>query len=1449
MKRITNAIALALAIFLEGTSIIATAQVSPQPSQQIPDSVVSVVADAMSLPLVPPDQLPFFGTFWEVRSSLPCLTAPLPFPPVDTNTPVYAIGDPIAGGQFLVDATAGQVVSAEAQSGRRASRSMSTASIAQAQVEELQAFVAGLQAKQTEAVLRANGLMDPLPLDDQDGGPLDPMGLDSYAAGTLWLSISQITNGVAPLIVHGTIPEVLYEIWSKQTITDTVWSFEGSVLGAADQDWTPTTVPVGSRTNSLFLRCRSWVSSSGNGIPDWWLLQYGLPLDTDPYSLCSSGDGWTILQAYQNGWNPNLFYTPPPPQNVTAVLDASGTSATLTWTSGGGPVTNYAVFGGFAYDQLVNPATLTFTDSFGSPPYDFVPDWPYVVRAYFANGSYADSQPTRFTAARLNSDITALRGPGGQLYIAVASVPPDLSSVRVHWEAWDDNLAGWVCRSIDINATNFINGTAPLPLNQMAGYWPFGYLQAQCIGANGTAGALAGMWPYPYWSLEVGWDVDGPVLGFADARTHLKENLKFLLASATASEPFSCLSGVWTGISGGPPSWSPLDAYLDFPQIWYGHKPTAGDYEYSGHHTFSPSLNLSFDEELRPVRENCLWRNLAYDSADFDSSGNWTNGVDYERAYPGLRQIYGPKYWFTCTNCNPLPLALDLTNRPDLFARWVPHYEAQQFSNDLAEIGVAVSGTNIYLPSGVRNVYGLPLDSVLAHPVGGLGTYLLNAGGSSVPWYTDSDYFCRFRPPVLETVDYYFTNQTPYFNYQWDLSTETGPAPPLPGSPTFSITNTSPLLITGFGQPITVSGWAKQTIANGYSGKYAYLEQYFDQAYTIDANGNITTNIAGLLSPYGEFFPTQPGPAALITMPDIDPPHQRGTGVVHVIKLQLDVDHNGVMDLSSGSPDNTSQVRPLSMWVNNDYDRGHTVDLTDYEQDDLSSTDSHADSPWNKRHPTPDCEYRDASGNRVIPSERDLEDFARLWVCGMTSNLLSALPPGTTVTLSWGDVGNPNLANPTIDLFQAFESSGGTAYLTNLTTARLQTNASISQYVGRLGPGQSIQLNCSRFPNNWAGDHLIWCGVNNGTGALTLNVSRGGTNILAQTTAYIQLQDIKRMYERWSVGDNGTNNPTSTAYLAQEELTNTTAFRYGPSTSPNTPYILHVHGWNMDRWEKDRFGETMFKRLYWQGFQGRFGVFRWPTLSGFPSVTGQGADLNHFDKSEQQAWKSGAGLRNLLLALDTKYPGQVRLTAHSMGNIVGGEALRTNTTLAAIYVAMQGAVPAGAYDMAAPFRGIPYPYFDGTTELYRYYPTFSPSRPYFYQAAGAGVYIDFYNPLDWALNLWQTDQNLKPDDSLSYSFDFSTGTFYQYKGKPTQRVLTCPTNTYELFAYCVEGQCWALGAQINVGGAFDKTQQLDLNAAFGFGGAHKGHSGQFRATYMDREPFWNSLGNTLGVLP
>ncbi len=107
-------------------------------------------------------------------------------------------------------------------------------------------------------------------------------------------------------------------------------------------------------------------------------------------------------------------------------------------------------------------------------------------------------------------------------------------------------------------------------------------------------------------------------------------------------------------------------------------------------------------------------------------------------------------------------------------------------------------------------------------------------------------------------------------------------------------------------------------------------------------------------------------------------------------------------------------------WVNNNYDR--------WDVDILSATNEQDDVklPGGQGYPNtltpecnPDCNYILANGYayRAIPCTRDLEDYARLWVCGVTTNLLARLPTGSTVTLSWGDVGNPNPSNPTIDMF------------------------------------------------------------------------------------------------------------------------------------------------------------------------------------------------------------------------------------------------------------------------------------------------------------------------------------------------------------------------------------------------------------------------------------------------
>ena len=50
------------------------------------------------------------------------------------------------------------------------------------------------------------------------------------------------------------------------------------------------------------------------------------------------------------------------------------------------------------------------------------------------------------------------------------------------------------------------------------------------------------------------------------------------------------------------------------------------------------------------------------------------------------------------------------------------------------------------------------------------------------------------------------------------------------------------------------------------------------------------------------------------------------------------------------------------------------------------------------------------------------------------------------------------------------------------------------------------------FSNGWAGDHYIWCGVVSGSGQLFLTIADGSGNTLAQSSQYIQIQDIKQMY-------------------------------------------------------------------------------------------------------------------------------------------------------------------------------------------------------------------------------------------------------------------------------------------------------------------------------------------------
>jgi hypothetical protein len=403
--------------------------------------------------------------------------------------------------------------------------------------------------------------------------------------------------------------------------------------------------------------------------------------------------------------------------------------------------------------------------------------------------------------------------------------------------------------------------------------------------------------------------------------------------------------------------------------------------------------------------------------------------------------------------------------------------------------------------------------------------------------------------------------------------------------------------------------------------------------------------------------------------------------------------------------------------------------------------------------------------------------------------------------------------------------------------------------------------------------HFIWCGVSNGAGNLTLTISDSSGNILLQTMASIQIKDIKQMYERWTVGDELSKHPATVAALASNDLpTNppVVPFQYTLPTDTNTPYILYVHGWNMSQWDKDRFAETAFKRLYWQGYQGRFEVFRWPTGYGFTGELLQLAlhltEKDNYDSSEYNAWLSGAPLFNKLNALNFEYSGHVYMLAHSMGNVVAGESLRLAGTQRVVhtYVASQAAVSAHTYDTNIADYSFSYPPYSLSATTPNIYGNWFSTN----DGAGAGAIVSFFNTNDYALqrSAWQLNQILKPDENVTengYNWN------YEYNGLAsdpapwnhfyklnlllntgiTFDIVNILTNRYEVMAYAAQSYTTALGATPNV---LNLNRNVDLTRTMPARiwpsdptgndyTEHFWHSAEFRADNAMLQGYWSEL--------
>jgi hypothetical protein len=1190
------------------------------------------------------------------------------------------------------------------------------------------------------------------------------------------------------LLLSNTIAGVQYEIQGVANLGDTNWVSEGFVYGSELTNWTATSVAATNQP-TLFLRVRSWISSDGSGLPDWWELQYfghiGLDPNSDPV-----GDGWTLLQDFQNGWNPNVFYTPPAPQGLTVSSYNAGTStATLTWLPSPGPVTGYTIQ---TPSGNYNISSNEYADSVSSLTAS------YQVRANYVGGDSAWSAPVSVPS---NFSIFVIAGPQGTAYMVIPSLPTGAKTISItRIDRYAEYLGNY---SFDTNffipVSNITNSlclipascaTGPVDIYDSANY----FWSAQILDTNNNAISQSSDLYSGYGSSSGTPSPDWLVPPYFDGRTELKQDLIFQLRAANETNQFVLQDFITNGGGSALVSFTPNYVYEGFYDInnenlIYGVAPV-----------YSPQ----FDAFL-PFEDNYMFRNYVYSTADVDSGGNITTGVQQDDYDTNLVMSLPPTYQFQFPLTNGATITSMLSTN---VSRWLCMYPLTLLYPGSGDgiIGFSAQFTSAVdwtLANNVRNYWGLPFVSAEVYYQNTSGysvNGVINAGNSFLTFADNLPVYMETAQPQFQTVGYNFWNVPPW--YYGNISTN-----PIPGMTSFSTSRTNDLLITSVGNPnFQVAGYAKLAVTNSYySGVYGYLGQYFTNAYQIDTNGIVTTNTTGVLSPYGQFFATQPGPVALVTMPDPDTGAQ-GTGVVHCVSLNVDKNHDGTIDLSFNGPDVTSQSSPMEFWINNDNDGagvGQDIDAPEL----------------------PD------SANEVIQSMRDLEDYARLWICGVPSG--SAMD-GYQVTLSFQNC----VGNPSIKLFASHESDGGYGYLTNTTIAEQYVGSYMNDStLGTVSTGTNYVFPYLHFYNGGT-QCLLFEGVTTGEGELVLTITDSNSNTIAQSGVWLDLHDAKDFIEQAVITNNmsgAMSNWTSAVEVVQPAISS--------GLGNDTNLIVMVHGINVQPWDCLNDAETVYKRLYWSGFEGQFCDVKWPCnlLTPIPSPLTPAV----FNLSEFQAYKASQAMTNYLTQLRSRFPGyRLNLLVHSQGNAVMSEAIAKGVPFDT-YILTQGAIPDSSYDVNAPTNAAMAAYDTGSNIT-------PDSQPMGYHGAYTnltGRIVNFYNPNDPVLAIWITDQELeKPSWYLSTAYYYYNGTnsyFYPFVGSgylvadpEESRAMVARSRTLSI------GQSGPASAHGVIQSA------VNLNAQFGFNDAFPGdHSAQWVWPIQTARPYFQQVLRSCLIIP
>jgi hypothetical protein len=505
-----------------------------------------------------------------------------------------------------------------------------------------------------------------------------------------------------------------------------------------------------------------------------------------------------------------------------------------------------------------------------------------------------------------------------------------------------------------------------------------------------------------------------------------------------------------------------------------------------------------------------------------------------------------------------------------------------------------------------------------------------------------------------------------------------------------------------------------------------------------------------------------------------------------------------------------------------------------------------------------DRESGDDSLDNEIPCKRDLEDFSRLQMA------FGAAVSPDLMTFTIEIVSKEEQVQPRLNLFPAVTLTDD--YLGFGDDPMVSTNQLIPDMLVAVGE-EPVSLSAGTIESD-ATSGFLYEGRSNGQGRLILKAYYKGLPVL-QRGIELSLYDISYFYDHYVVEKSSNTelpvnleaNPVGTAINVSREAL------YQPSSDE---YVMFVHGWNVEPWEKKRWAETVFKRLWWQGYEGRIGLFDWPCRT-LPSLDA----LVNYDRSEYLAWHSSSALSNVLKKLHFDDELNVRLLAHSQGNVVAGEAIRISPAdTVKAYAASQAAISASFYfdkDNSGPISPVLSQESFDTPPVMDMYPGRQPFKHYFSEVQGkVETLVSYYNLKDYALVEagtitpgWEYNNQTKPDNSIgygydgdpeSYSQDISLGGFYQDTITAGRRNLIFPDHDFEIFSFNAESRTKALGAVLPFspflsGSTIVKNiGSRDLEINFGYNNLSYSHSRQFRSNIIDEQGYWQSLFTDFNLL-